>query len=144
MSIKVPKIVRSLELVEYVPELEGQSLSIWVNPPRALMAEFVGLQEKILQYQVKLEEIVERSKKDGKGADLTADVAALDEKIGAVNDELYAWFAQIWGQGESPETAESVKEFAVTNADTDPALWAFVTQQTVGMIRDHREGNRKN
>ena len=144
MSVKVPKILRPLELSEYVAELEGQSLSIWVNPPRALMTEFLELQEKILQYQVKLEEIVERSKKDGKGADLTADVAALDEKIAAVNDGLYTWFAQIWGQGETPETTATVKEFAITNADTDPALWAFVTQQTVVMIRDHREGNRKN
>lgn len=144
MTIVVPKIVRFLNLGVYASELQGQQIPVWVNPPRKLVTKFVEMQELILGYQKKLEEIVERSQKDGKGEDLTKDVAELDAKILAVNDELYAWFSEIWGQGEEPNPIEDVKEFALTNADTDPGLWAFCTQTTVFMIKEHRAGKRKN
>ncbi len=144
MDFKIGKILRSLDFGEYAEELEGKEFQIWVNPPRELISTFVEIQDEIALLKERLDEIVERSKKDGIGADLTGDVAALDEKILAANERLYTWFAEVWGQGENEETAESVKGFAVLHSDTDPAFWQFVTGRSLEMIRDHREGNRKN
>lgn len=144
MDFKIGKILRPLDFGEYAPEFEGNTLTIWVNPPRELISTFVEIQNETALLKERLDEIVERSKKDGIGSDLSGDVAALDEKILAANERLYIWYAEVWGQGEDKETAETVKEFAVMNSDTDPALWSFVTGRSLEMIRDHREGNRKN
>ena len=144
MEIKIGKILRPLDFGEYAAELDGNEFEIWVNPPRAVISTFVEIQDEIALLKERLDEIVERSKKDGIGADLTGDVAALDEKILAANERLYAWFAEVWGQGKNKETAESVKDFAILHSDTDPAFWSFVTARSLEMIRDHRAGNRKN
>ena len=146
-KFKVHRIVRPLDLGGYAKEYEGQTFSVWVNPKRELVGEQVEIQSRLIGLKAELEKIVERSKQDGVGADLTADVATLDEQIEKSNDEVFAWFATIWSQGKDKsqhETAESVREFATIAADTDPALWAWIALQTITMIRNHREGNRKN
>jgi hypothetical protein len=144
MEIKVPKIVRPLDLQDYAPEMDGMLLQVWVNPPRKLVARYVEIQDEIVKLKGKLDEIVERSKNDGVGEDLTADIEKLDTSIQAMNADLFAWFAEVWSQGGHNETAETVAEFAKQFGDTDPALWGFVSKRTVEMIRDHRQGAQKN
>lgn len=53
-------------------------------------------------------------------------------------EAIYKWYAEIWGT-----SAKDVKEFAEAATDTDPALWTFVIQETLGMIIAHRSGIKK-
>ena len=146
-NFKVAKIVRPLDLGGYAEELAGQVFDVWVNPKRSIVNDYVEVTARLIGHKSELEKIVERSKQDGVGADLSVAVEDLDKKIEAANDVVFGWFAVIWSQGEDEsqhETPESIREFATVASDTDPALWSWVALKTVAMIRDHREGNRKN
>ena len=39
MKIEFPKIVRVVDLSEYAPELSGQYVHVWVNPPVKLLTQ---------------------------------------------------------------------------------------------------------
>lgn len=39
MKIEIPKIIEMIDLGEYAPELAGQCLHVWVNPPISLLRE---------------------------------------------------------------------------------------------------------
>ena len=143
-KISIPRILRPLEFGDYAQELDGMVLQVWVNPPRKLVARYHEIQQEISRLKDKMAELVELAKSDGMGTDLSAEVDTLEQSIDAMNADLFGWFAEVWSQGGQQETPETVKAFALENIDTDPALWSFVTSRTVGMIRDHREGARKN
>ena len=112
-KIEVPKIIRDLDLGEYAKELSGQSIPVWVNPPRKLLIEF---------------------------SDITKEVQSESD---SGNNKLFGWFATIWSQGDIEETEESVLEFALECQDTDPGLWPFVTGKTMWMIFEHRKIEQK-
>lgn len=144
MDITIPEIVRPLDLKSYADELEGMVLQVWVNPPRKLVLKYAEIRADIAELKAKLAELRKRAAENGQGAELDAEIDELDSGIEAMTNELFAWFAEIWSKGHHQETMESVKEFATAYTDTDPQLWAFVTSRTVKMIRQHREGARKN
>lgn len=145
--IQIHKLIRPLDLGNYAVEFEGQNFDVWVNPPREIIGVYVEVQDDLAKLKAKMEEIVERSKQDGVGQDLTADIAKLDEDIDKANERVFKWFAQIWSQGPDEskyETPESIRAFAMEASDTDPALWNWISGNTLVMINEHREGNRKN
>jgi len=144
LKISVPKIVRDLDLGGYADELAGQRVQVWVNPPREkvlaysdIMAEIDGFDQQIADLHGRISE--EPEKVD----ELTEQIDALAERVEKANDALFAWYAEIWSQGDEKESAESVREFATSTMDTDPALWRWVAQSTVLMIADHRRGEKK-
>lgn len=42
MKIEIPKIIEMIDLGEYAPELAGQCLHVWVNPPQPVHAARPG------------------------------------------------------------------------------------------------------
>lgn len=43
MKFDIPKIIEMIDLGEYAPELSGQYLHVWVNPPIKMLREHNGI-----------------------------------------------------------------------------------------------------
>lgn len=125
--IVVPKIVRQLDLREYAEELTGE-ICVWVNPPRGKIGEVRG-------YLLAARELAAGGK----------DVVALGEKLDALAEAEYGWFAEIWSQGaeETRWSVEEVRSLVAGAAETDPGLWNWLMRRTFEMIQAHRDGKKK-
>ena len=144
LKIKVSKFVRPLDLGEYVPELAGQTISVWVNPPREKVLAYGDILKAIDGFGVEISRLEARMKAEPENAvDIVEEINAMTKRIKKANDSLFAWYAEIWSQGDEEESIESVREFATSTMDTDPALWRWVAQSTVLMISAHRAGAKK-
>ncbi len=55
-----------------------------------------------------------------------------------IGEELNAWYAEMWSQGEDEWTAEDVKELAEAALDTDPGLWDFVQESSLDAMQEYR------
>jgi hypothetical protein len=65
----------------------------------------------------------------------------LGEQLLAINDRLYAWWAQMFSQSSDEAThatAEEVKQLAIACAETDPRLWQFIQEEAFSMMTEHR------
>ena len=134
MKIELPKITRAMALGDYAPEMVGVEIVVWVNPPRAFLAEFFEASEAAGALQ---QEIV------AAGPERDADFV---EKAKVSATRVYGWWAEEWSQG--PEgtqwTAGEIEALVEHSRDTDPGLWTFLMNRTWTLIREHREIARKN
>lgn len=135
MKFDIPKIIRPLEMVEYDEAMTGLALQVWVNPSRHIHNEYWTCQSELVKATGKLGELVK--KPDAKKT------IALDKKIDKCNQKVYAWFARLWSQSEDQGTHVSVEEIEAM-AEEDPAIWRFMINRTMKLIRDHQENIRKN
>lgn len=116
MDINIPKIVRPLELSGYAPELDGVRIYVWVNPPRALLAE-----------------LVDRVAEDA-------------EDVEARLRRAYEIISTLWSQGADAEThwtAAEVERLIREKLDTDPSLFPWLREQTFSLIAAHRNAQKK-
>ena len=113
MKFEIPKIVRAMKLAEYAPEMGETEIQVWVNPPRAKLQEYWS--------------IVDEGKVNAAGS-------------GA---RMAGWLSEMWSQGPSGTewTAEQVLE--LVGLDTDPRLFIWCLGRTIGMIAEHRAGQKK-
>lgn len=113
MKFNVPKIVKPMKLSEYAPEFAKIEIPVWVNPPRAMLQEYLAMVES------------------GK------------ESPGEVGQKIAAWLSNVWSQGEEDThwTPEEVLE--LVTVDSDPRLFAWCCWRTVAMITEHRVGQKK-
>ena len=137
MKFNIPKIIRPLEMVDYDDAMEGLALQVWVNPPRGIRNENWDFQLELLKLSSELKEITKQEEPDDKK------IARLDKKIATLNKELYVWFARLWSQAKDPDTHVAVEEIEAMTEE-DPAIWGFMTNGTLELIRDHAENVRKN
>ena len=137
MKFDIPKIVRPLEMSAYAEEMEGLALQVWVNPTRNIKNSFDNLQIKIYGLKAESEKLLAAKKADEKKAE------ALSKKIDAVNDSIYAWYANILSQSSDTDSHVSVDELKELT-DEDPALWVYIATGTQALIGEHTEGIRKN
>ena len=134
MKFNIPKIIKSLEMSEYDEAMKGLALRVWVNPPSGVHASYWKFQASLAKLSKKLESL--------KDSD-TKEVVDINTEIENVNQEIFAWYSNIWSQDEDPDTHVSVEEIE-NMTDEDPALWGFVATGTTRMIREHRDNQRKN
>jgi hypothetical protein len=132
MKFEIAKITRAIRLAEYAKEYEGVEIRVWVNPPVKLLVEHDRWIEA-------MKNIVNR----GEGAETVEQIVA---GLNAAADGLAAIFSELWSQGpaESRWSVEEIRTFVAENMDGDPRLWPWLRNQTIELIREHREGIKKN
>jgi len=119
MKINFPKIVREIDLEEYAPEMAGQKISVWVNPPSA---DLVTIGEK---YKASVDEQNEDKEKDEK--------------------EYLNLMSILLSQGSEKTriSTDDLKELQTSTAATDPAFWVWLQNRVIIEINDHRLGRKK-
>jgi len=134
MKFNIPKIIQPLEMSEYDEAMEGLALQVWVNPPRSVHSSYWKFQIELGKLSKELESLKDADPKK---------IDDLNARIESVNRDIFAWFSNIWSQGKDPDTHVALEEIE-TMTDEDPALWGFVTNNTMKLIREHRDNQRKN
>lgn len=114
MKINFPKIVRAVDLGAYAPEMSGQLIHVWVNPPSA---DLVDMGE---QYKASFED---------KGA---------EEKYLAL---LSGVLSQ--GDKDTHVSVDELREIEKSSGETDPAFWVWLQNRIIETINDHRLGRKK-
>ena len=131
MPIQIRKVVRPLALRGLAQEYEDDFISVWVNPNREMLARFEVAREETEQIKKQLSALAAEKKADPKK------IREISDGLDEANRLLYAWYADIWSQGEETShhvTAEAVEAWART---ADPALWLYLTSGTWRLINDH-------
>lgn len=158
MDIKIPKLVQPLDLSEYAPELKGQVLHVWVDPPRKIFQQYDLL---VIEAEQKVAEEMED--------DAPAQAAVQDEEAPAVlkpfeqlkanlkrlltirrkraesraegtDKQILEWYAVIWSQQSG--STWSVRDIMALEEE-NPSFFAWLIEQTWRMIRENRERNKK-
>ncbi len=151
MKFKVPKIIRKLDLAGYAPELEGVTVEVWVNPPVGLIWKLFGLgsgadknnhhggtedTEKNSGEEEKRDLTHAPSLDPLQGAEAAKGRERRDED--AVGQERIEALAELWGW-----TVEEVLELVGATVGTDPRLFVWMAERTIGMVNEHRRGTKK-
>jgi len=134
MKFDIPKIIKPLEMGDYDEAMKECALRVWVNPPSGVHSSYWRAQADLQKLSNELTSL--------KDSD-TKQVEDLNERIARVNQDVFAWFSNIWSQDKDPNTHVSVEELEAMT-DEDPALWGFMTNGTTRLIREHRDTQRKN
>lgn len=135
MPFEFKPITRKIDLANYDQAYAGAAFDVWVNPPRANLAEFYAIRQESIK-QVNTAQ-----------ANPTEDETTLNER-GEIwielNKRLCGWFADIWSKGVEEWSVEKVNELMDHLLDTDPQAWTWLIRSTEQAIIDYRQGNRKN
>lgn len=118
MKINIPRVVVAVDMSEYAPELAGQYLHVWVNPPLDKLGEHM-----MLAAQASLSPTPDPS------------------PIGGGEDQLLEWYVEVWSQGPEPThwTLEEVREIQ----QRDPAFLVWMIQATTTARREHLDRKKK-
>jgi len=141
MPIQIRKLVRPLALRELAKEYGEDFISVWVNPPRAMLEDYAADRAESRAVTKRMAELASQ---DGEVSQ--EDRQAVASRLLAVNQRFFAWFAEIWSQSEDPATrvtADEVKELAIRSETDDPALWEFLVHGTWRLIDEHRQHAKK-
>jgi hypothetical protein len=142
MPITIRPITHPLPLDAYDADLEITSaegvvktVHVWVNPPRAVLEAHTALRERARAAYASLE---------AAGND-PEQLKAVGAELVAVGGLMADWYARLWSQHPDPAThwtADEVRELGAS--ETDPGLYAWLTNQAVGLVNAHRERAKKN
>lgn len=153
MKINIPKVVVPVELSGYAPELAGQQLQVWVNPPQDKLNEYNGLvtdlqqQELAAAKQVLLPEADLAEKESRSILRKTFDDLARmlkirkSEKPQGLDVRMLAWYAEIWSQG--PQDTQWTVDELRTLEQKDPAFLSWMISQTWQARVAHVERKKK-
>ena len=145
MKVKAVIITQPIDLGEYNEAMSGGVIHVWVNPPRSVRKEreellrtyakffrSVAVPEKPIAKKHALAVLLDlfRGKK-------TRTLTQLQE----AERKVYAWFAELWSQGDNPELHWSVDEVAEIN-EQDPVLYQWLIRRSVLMV-DAWQGDKK-
>jgi hypothetical protein len=135
MNIDIPKAVRTLDLGEYMPEMKGNVLEVWVNPPTEMLKEISDLTQGIF-------DLVGRALKKKQNW-----LSKKFNEKSSVNIEtrIRELFSELLSQGR-PQTRLSeadLKRLESETFETDPNFWPWLKNKIFAMIREHREGKKK-
>ena len=117
MRLEFARHVEKIDLADYMPEMAGQVIHIWVNPP-------IGL--RVGYYQA----LHEAAETPG------------DEN----NNRVYSLTAELLSQGpeESHWSADEIEKLLEESAQTDPRFWSWLIEMIVTLIETHRGKIKKN
>ncbi len=151
MKIEVPKILEEIELGEYAPALAGQQVLVWANPDRPTRDAYTKATDNYLRQLLVMDtqwqsraKVVRRSKATKKAAD--AEMEAYQAQRAALkkvlNDEILAWWAGIWSQGDDPSTHWVLDELQSLD-ETDPTFLLFLISKSDTMQKEHQAKQKK-
>ena len=127
MKITIPKTIHPLDLAEYDPSFEGQTIDVWVNPPTDEVAKiYRGLD---LSKDIAQKQSIEKDE---------AKIAEFKAQMDEVGKDQKDFFALVTGwQGEE------VTEFIDTAMKTDPQLWPWAFLHVFVMVANHQANRKK-
>jgi len=131
--ILIPKIVKRIELKGYAEEFGEAYLEVWVNPPVRMLEALRLNALRVGRIAVPAGELSDAEKK------------ALEEEINGIYQEQLALYSALLSEGseETRLSVEELKRMIEETADTDPMFWAWVKNQLVEMINEHRLASKK-
>lgn len=127
------KVTRELDLREYTPEMET-SIDVWVNQPK----------ERLEEYRAML--VAGEAARGGLESKDPDGVKESAKTLVSVGEQMIRWLAETWSQGTDAErhwSVEDVRKLLAHCNQFDPALWRWVTGETVRMIAEYRNGTKK-
>jgi len=116
MKINIPKVIVGVDMSEYAPELAGQCLHVWVNPPLDVLGAHLTLAAQFQQTPVSVE-------------------------TGNLHDPLLAWYVDLWSQG--PEPTHWTMEEAQEIQQQDPAFLSWMIGATWEARKAHMDRKKK-
>lgn len=153
MKINIPKGVVAIELSEYLPEMAGQKLFIWVNPPLEKLHAYNAL---VLDMESESIEQARTTLFPDKPADETGKLSALQKvhaianrfivakklrKPDSLDQRLLDWYAEIWSQGPAG-TGWTAEELRIVEAN-DPAFLSWAITRTWQARAEHIDRKKK-
>ena len=60
------------------------------------------------------------------------------KRIKAHGEEVHAWYAEMWSQGEDKWTTEEVSELVEVAVKDDPKLWDFIQESSLDAMSEYR------
>lgn len=149
MRIELRRIMRPVCLRDYAEEYGDEVIQVWVNPSRAKRLELQALGEASAQARDRLNELARQGTEDLTEEERQQLTAELEELAGEFDNlalPLYAWYADVWSQHDDEDThwtADEVAELVRACQDADPALWTWLQDETLRLMREHRDGIKK-
>lgn len=145
MRFDIPKVIKPLNMNAYDMSMDGFELQVWVNPPRGIQNQFYeirgNLQRTAKQFDEMLEELRDAAEEEKEI--LASQLDMLNEKVRAVNDQIFGWYADILSRHSDESTHVTIEELREV-ANEDPALWKFIAEGAQALIREHQMGVSKN
>ncbi len=156
MKISIPKVIASVQLGEYAPELQGKFLHVWVNMPKEKLQQYddlvTSLQEQSLAEAQKTLESNSDSQADDKdqqsdGVRRLINQLKLmlhkkrDRKVDAVDVKLLQWYVEMWSQGPE-ETRWTVEELQQLE-EQDPAFLSWCITRSWLERNEHIQRKKK-
>ncbi len=154
MDIKIPKLIKPLDLSEYMPELKGQLIHVWVDPPRKIFQEYDML---VIEAEIEAAKEIDADI-EVKPADASAETGTLaslksnlnkllsfrqkrvQSRASGTDKRILQWYSVIWSQRQ--DAVVSAEDIAKLE-DENPAFFGWLIEQTWQMIRENRERNKK-
>lgn len=153
MSIPlIPPTTQALDLGGWNPELNGQLVHVWVDPPRDVLREREAFRREYNTFLASLVGETERAAKTGKTgskaereAQLQADqqrAERLNAFVKTWSRSVYAWYEQIWSHG--PESAyHPMVDEMVEMDQANPKFLAWLISGTDKCIDEYRGVEKK-
>lgn len=156
-SIKVKRVIRTLDLGDYQEEYSGTSIDVWVNPPMKITQQVGDLLfswQKASARRLLLEkpERTPQNSEDISTGDSTDEVETGSMRTGspeeikkAKAEELagkrayYGWFAQVWEDSNADEVWDLVEKLE----NEEPAMLIFLRERTLRMIQEYTQARKK-
>jgi hypothetical protein len=140
LNIKIPTIAKKLDLANYSSAFKGNSVRVWVNPPRSLLDEYVDVQAEFR----KMTELIKPSTSKLLNKFLFSERRRrrLEAKTKELNRRFYVWFSKILSAHPNENThitADDLEVFHKEVNDKDPAFWSWLTKSAESMIIAHQE-----
>jgi len=161
-GITIPKVVKKLDLKNYHDELKGQCIFVWVNLTREMHIRYTDIQTQLhawsnvgQQILIELDKTVKEAQTEKKSEKEIKKIRvkfgkqfdAHAKDIESINDEMYAWYSEVWSQHSNEVhhcTPAEVRTLAdSSNEQDDGSFWGWITTQTQGMILAHRNQHLK-
>ena len=164
MKINITKLFGQVHLDEYMPALKGKVLLVWLNMPRRLREEKERLVPEFLQAMeeingerkaARLARAEKRMETEAQPAtneppapdpEYDASIAELDARaevaLRDLNRAVMVWYANIWSQGDDPETHWLLEELEELDR-TDPDFLQFMLARSDGLLTEHRKNAKK-
>lgn len=147
MDIQIPKLVVTVDFGEYAPELAGQSLHVWINPPMATLAQYndlvVAMQERDLDEAAKNMGAAPVNEKASLIGHIRSLVRLKSRLPGVYQTDkgLLEWYAHLWSQGpqETRWTADELRRIEAK----DPSFLAWMIERTWQKRAEHIERKKK-
>jgi len=143
VDITIPKLVKTVDFGEYAPELAGQCLHVWINPPMGFLAKYndlvTAMQERDLDEAAK-----NLDEKTGGLLEHIRSLVRLKSRLPSAqhtDQGLLEWYAQLWSQGPQ-ETRWTAAELRQIEAK-DPSLLAWMIERTWQKRAEHIERKKK-